>query len=212
MNDLLLVAASGLAREVLSLIRRTGEHCVTGFLDDDTTKQGRVVDGLPVLGGIDDAPDFPGMSLLLCAGEGAARMALEARLEASGRTHDDYVTIIDPSVVIPPGCTVGAGSILLGGVVLTTNVALGRHDVVMPNVTLTHDDRLDGFVTLAAGVSLGGRVAIGEGAYLGMNASVRQSVTIGVMATIGMGAVVLDDVPAGETWAGVPAQRLRVRV
>mgnify|MGYP000004542709 CR=1 FL=1 len=51
-----------------------------------------------------------------------------------------------------------------------------------------------------------------EAAYLGMNASVREGVRIGADATVGMGSVVLDDVPAGETWVGVPARPIRTGV
>jgi acetyltransferase-like isoleucine patch superfamily enzyme len=61
---------------------------------------------------------------------------------------------------------------------------------------------------VAAGVSLGGTVLLRSGAYIGMNASVRERTTIGPDAVIGMGSVVLGDVPAGETWAGVPAAQL----
>jgi acetyltransferase-like isoleucine patch superfamily enzyme len=70
--------------------------------------------------------------------------------------------------------------------------------------------RLHDFATLTAGVSLAGSVQVGEAAYLGMNAAVRQGLTIGAGAVIGMGAAVLADVPAGETWVGVPARPLRV--
>ena len=35
---------------------------------------------------------------------------------------------------------------------------------------------------------------------------------LGADATVGMGSVVLDDVPAGETWVGVPARPIRTGV
>jgi serine acetyltransferase len=38
---------------------------------------------------------------------------------------------------------------------------------------------------------------------------VRENLTIGAGAVIGMGSVVLADVPDGQTWAGVPARKLR---
>lgn len=54
-------------------------------------------------------------------------------------------------------------------------------------------------------------IRIGRDVWIGANAVVLAGVTIGDGAVIGAGAVVTHDVPAGEIWAGVPAQRLRER-
>lgn len=207
-RPLVLVAASGLAREVLALVRRHGPHDVVGVVDDAPATHGGDLDGVPVIGGLDALASWPGADVVVCVGSGSARAALVERLERSGVTGSRHATVVHPSVEVPKGCSVGAGSVLLAGVVLTSEVSLGRHVVVMPNVTLTHDDRVDDFATLAAGVSLGGGVVVGPRAYLGMNACVRQRVRVGADATLGMGAALLTDLPDGETWAGVPARPL----
>jgi len=200
--DVLLLAAGGLAREVLAADLPGIE--IVGLLDDDPARAGTEIGGRPVLGRIDLARDRP-ERLLVCAGRGAARRGIVERIGA----HDDrFVTAVDPSVRIPAGCTVGAGSILLAGTVLTADVSIGRHVVAMPGVVLTHDDVIADYATLAAGVRLGGGVQVGESAYLGMSVAVRQNLRIGSDALIGMGAVVLGDVPPGETWVGVPAGKM----
>jgi len=205
MPDLLLIAASGLAREVLSADQ--GDYRVVGVLDDDPTLAGSLVGGVAVLGGVELARDRD-EALLICVGLGSGRQKVAARLARLGVDEARFATLFDQSVRVPSGCQVGAGSILLAGVVLTADVAIGRHVVAMPQVILTHDDCVGDFATLAAHATLGGSVSIGEAAYLGMNCSIRQGVTIGAAAIIGMGAVVLTDVPQGETWAGVPARAL----
>ena len=212
MDELLLIAASGLAREVLAAVRCTGRADVIGILDDDADKTGAIVDGVRILGPASDALYYPGAGVVVCVGSGIGRARIVNRLAALGFPDRRYATVVDSLVRIPDGCRIGRGSVLLGHVTLTAGVTLGDHVVVMPGVTLTHDDVVADFATFAAGVSLGGGVSIGRGAYLGMNASVREGSSIGAGATIGRGAAVLADVPDGETWVGVPARVLRAGI
>lgn len=209
MRELLLAAASGLAREVLATVRDSGQYDVVGILDDDEKKVGFTLDGAPVLGPVGDALRYPNARVVVCVGAGSGRARLVSRLAGLGFPESRYATVLDASVRVPPGCTIGIGSILLGQVTLTAGVTLGDHVVVMPGVTLTHDDVVEDYATFAAGVSLGGGVRIGRAAYLGMNACIREGTSVGAGATIGMGAAVLVDVPEDEIWAGVPARALR---
>lgn len=208
-HPLLLIAASGLAREVLPVVRESGRE-ILGFLDDRHDELPSAIGGAHVLGGIDDVVRYPRADILVCLGSGLDRERVVARLSVLGIESERYSTVIDPSVRNPGACPVGPGSILLAGVVITTDAVIGEHVVVMPRVTITHDCVVGDFATLAAGVALGGGVRVGRGAFLGMNCSVRQGLSIGIGATIGMGAVVLNDVHSAETWAGIPARRLEV--
>jgi sugar O-acyltransferase (sialic acid O-acetyltransferase NeuD family) len=208
-ETLLLAAASGLAREVLAVVRAHRLYDVVGFLDDASGLAGATIDGLPVLGQIDAVAAFPTAKLLVCAGHGAIRQRIVTRLEALGVPRARLATVVHPSVEIPEGCAVGGGSILLAGVALTTAVTIGEHVVIMPNASLTHDCVLEDYVTICAGTALGGDVVVRRNAYLGMNSSVRERKIIGVGATLGMGAVLLRDLPAGETWVGAPAGPLK---
>ncbi len=202
-DGLLLVGASGLAREVLA----AGITGVVGILDDDVDLHDTEVAGVPVVGPLALAAQRD-EQLLVCVGPSASRRNVVRRLTKFGVADDRYATYVARSARVGTTSDVGVGSILLDGVVVTADARLGHHVVVMPGCTITHDDVLSDFSTLAAGVALGGGVQVGEAAYLGMNASVRQGVAIGAASTIGMGAVVLTDVPQQQTWAGVPAREL----
>ena len=122
---------------------------------------------------------------------------------------DRWATVVHPTASLPQGSSLGPGTLLLAGVVITTPLRIGAHVVAMPNVLITHDDKIGDGVTFAGAASLGGGVTVEECAYIGQGASVREMICIGTGAVVGMGSVVLQDVPAGEVWAGVPAKRIR---
>ncbi len=207
-TPLLLVASGGLGREAAEAARAGERWEPLGYLDDDPTRWGIEVGGLPVLGGAEQVMTHPDAAVVVCAGKGAVRLALDRRLRAAGLDPARYATVVHPQVDVPGSARIGAGSVLLAGTVLTADVQLGDHVVCMPRVVLTHDDVVDDGATLCAGVTLGGSVRIGSAAYLGMACSLKEGVQVGAGALIGMGAVVLADVPAGQTWVGVPARPL----
>ncbi|MCX6498342.1 MAG: acetyltransferase [Arthrobacter sp.] len=209
MTELLLVGASGLAREVLACVRESGQFDVVGVLDDDESKIGSAMDGAAILGPASYALRYPDARAVVCVGAGRGRERVVAGLTGLGYPGYRFATVVDPSVRVPYSCDIGPGSILLGNIALTSGITIGSHVVMMPGVTLTHDDEVEDYATLAAGVSLGGGVRIGRAAYLGMNSCVRERIRVGAGATIGMGAAVLADVPDDETWVGVPARAMR---
>ena len=207
-QPIVLIGASGLAREVAAAVDAAGTHEIVGVLDDNNELLGTECAGVPVIGSIESASDLGDVQFLICAGAGAARRRIASRLRASGIGSARYATVVHPTAILPPSCLIGAGTVLLAYVTLTADVTVGEHVVVMPQVVLTHDALLFDFVTLCAGVVVGGNVLIESGAYLGMNSSVRQRVRVGQDSTLGMGAALLQDLPPGEVWAGVPAAAL----
>jgi UDP-3-O-[3-hydroxymyristoyl] glucosamine N-acyltransferase len=60
---------------------------------------------------------------------------------------------------------------------------------------------------LAQGVTVAGSVNIGRDSYIWGSASVREGVSIGEGATVGMGSVILSNVPDHELWLGSPAKK-----
>lgn len=210
-RPLLLIGARGLGVEVAACARLLG-HDVVGCLDDDPSLAGTTpFGGAPVLGTTDAIGTLDALSedeepgIVICVGHGSTRSRVVERLAALGVSPERYVTLIHPTASVPPETEVGQGTVLLAGVVVTAPITIGAHVVVMPHVTMTHDDVIEDFVTMSAGVRLGGTVHVGAQAYLGMSSSVRENCTVGAKSTLGMGSALVRDLPAGETWVGVPA-------
>jgi sugar O-acyltransferase (sialic acid O-acetyltransferase NeuD family) len=209
-RDLLLVGAGGFAREAVEAVRAINAVQPTwdllGFLDDDPAKRGELIGGARVLDGVDAVHSNPGAQVLLCPGRPDNYIIRRVLVDRLGLPDDRYATVVHPAATVGSTCVVGPGSVLLAHVDLTADVAVGRHVVVMPQVVLTHDVRIDDYATLASGVRLGGGCHVRTGAYIGSGACLRERTTVGDWAMVGMGSVVTRDVPAERLWFGTPAR------
>jgi sugar O-acyltransferase (sialic acid O-acetyltransferase NeuD family) len=215
LEQIVLVGSGGFGRETAELVRAINAATegpgwdLLGFLDDDEARWGCSVSGTTVLGGLDWLAEMPDTRVVVCTGHPGNFASRRRIVERFALAPERYATLVHPAATVPASCTLGRGTVILAGVVATTDVEIGSHVAVMPQAVFTHDDRVDDFVTVGSGVRLAGAVHVQEGAYLGGGALVREHLTIGAGALVGMGAVVAQDVPGGEVWAGVPARRLR---
>jgi sugar O-acyltransferase (sialic acid O-acetyltransferase NeuD family) len=212
-RDLLIIGAGGFARETVAAVRaiaavRPGWR-LRGYLDDDPSLHGTERAGLPILGGLDLVHEMPDADVVVCVANPRNPAIRQQVVNRLALPVERYATVVHPTASVADGCRLGPGTVLLAHVVLTADVVVGAHVAVMPQVVLTHDDRVADFATIASGVRLGGGVTVGQAAYLGAGALVRESIAIGAGALVGMGSVVLADVPPGQEWAGVPARSLR---
>jgi sugar O-acyltransferase (sialic acid O-acetyltransferase NeuD family) len=213
MRDLLILGSGGFARETASAVRAINDASPTwrllDFLDDNPALHGTERSGTPVLGALETAASMPDAAVVACVGNPGDHLARQRVVDRLDLPHERYATLRHPSAQVGAGCVIGSGTVLLAGVVLTADVTVGAHVSVMPHVVLTHDDVVDDFATIASGVRLGGGVRLGRGAYLGSGTLIRESVTIGAWSLVGMGSVVLQDVPPDQVWVGNPARFLR---
>lgn len=213
MRTLVIIGAGGFGRETAEAVRAANHVRPTwdllGYLDDDPNVEGAIVEGLPVLGPTDRLQHMPDAQVVVCVGGPGTSVNRRRTVERLALHDARFATVVHPSAVLPPATELGPGTVVLAGVVATTGVHVGAHVVMMPGVVLTHDDVVGDYVTLASRACLAGFVRVGDGAYLGAGALVRERRSIGAWSLVGMGSVVLADVPAGEVWVGVPARRLR---
>lgn len=202
--------AGGAGRGILPIAQETniGTECV--FIDDDLA--GGTCNGRSVLS-LDDFAANPSTQkyVVLAVSEAALRRKLAARVVTAGLA---FTQIIAADVVIMDEVSIGEGALLSPGVVITSNVVIGRHFQANIQSYVEHDCRIGDFVTFGPSVRCNGNVTIGDGAYIGCGAMIRQGtasrpLTIGANAVVGMGAVVLQDVPAGTTVVGNPARILQ---
>jgi UDP-3-O-[3-hydroxymyristoyl] glucosamine N-acyltransferase len=72
-----------------------------------------------------------------------------------------------------------------------------------------HNCSIGRAVIICGMTGIAGSVTIGDGAILAGHVGIADNLTIGPRATIAAKSALMNDVPAGETWFGYPAQRHR---
>ncbi len=204
---LLIYGAGGLGREILSLVRSLDAFEPLGFLDDGVAKD-KTINGARVLGGLEVLHVFEKpVNIVLALGDPVAKSLLAAKIDP-GLVY--YPVIKHPSVIIQDEASVsiGAGSILCAGSILTTDIRIGDHVLINLKCTIGHDTSIGNFTSLMPGVNIAGEVSIGTGVLIGSGSNILNRVSIGDNSKVGMGSVVIRDVVSDITVAGVPARRI----
>ncbi len=203
-RELVIVGASGFALEVFWLAQRAG-YKIAGFLDDSEERQNKVILGLKVLGKIDNWANFSDVLFVIAIGSPRVRKQIYERMVV-GKKKPEFATLIDPSALLGPNVSFGAGSIICAGVVATVEINAGAHVIVNLNSTIGHETNIGDFVTIAPLAAISGRVCIGELVEVGTGASIKQGVTLGHGSMLGMGGVLTKDIPNDALFFGSPAK------
>lgn len=211
MKDLVVIGAGDFARETVWVAERMNlqypQWNILGFTDDGR-EAGTQVDGYPVLGNLDWLRKRPGSTWAVCAiGTSAFRRKVWKSLEDCPQIHP--ATLVDPTVVVGKGASIGEGCIVCAGTIFAIGVELGAHCIVNLGCVLGHDARVGDCCTLHPRVDLSGNVRVGPCTDIGAGALIRDEVEIGSDTIIGMGSLVTKSIPAKVVAYGSPCRVVR---
>ena len=211
MQRIVVLGTGGNALDIADTVAALGPKAgfeFAGFLDDDPSLAGRTVLGYPVLGALSAARTLVGCLFVNGIGNPDNFLRKAEIVATTGLPLDRFATLVHPTATVSPSARLGRGVVLLQHVTVAARASIGDHVIVLPAAIVSHDVEVGDYSCIAGGACLSGRVHVGAHCYVGSNASVRQGVRISARALVGMGAAVVDDVPPGEVFAGVPARRI----
>ena len=212
MKNLIIFGASGFGREVAWLVERINKVEPTwnllGFMDDDESIQGSLINGYKVLGKTKDASSYRDAFFVCAVGASRVREKIIGNLK-SVNPDIKFATLIDPSVEMSNLVTIGEGSIICAHTIITVNIVIGKFVTINLDCSIGHDAVLKDFVTLYPSVNVSGITKIGHAVELGTGMQIIQGKTIGDYSIVGAGAVVIKDIPEKCTAVGSPAKPIK---
>lgn len=212
MEKLVIIGVGGFGREIAWLVERINKLNPTweliGFIDDNEDLHGNIVNDYQVLGNSNWLKEHKNHMKAVCAiGNPKVRKKVIQKLNGV-----EFATLIDPSVLISNRVTIGEGSIICAGSILTVNITIGSHVIINLDSTIGHDVQIDDFTTLYPSVNVSGNVVIEECVEIGTGCQLIQGLKVGDGTIIGAGAVVVKELPRECTAVGNPAKIIKIHV
>ena len=212
MKPIVVVGVGGSGREVLEIFKDQNKVSPTweilGFIDDNSTLHGKLINGYPVLGGLDWLKKHDGCNCVCAIAGCETKKMVVQKLEEIGV---NFVNAIHPTVIMWDSVELGYDVILQAGSILSVDTKIGNHVKLNTNATIGHDSVIGDYCTIGPRVDISGNGRVGEGVQIGVHAALLPNVSVGDWSIIGAGAVVINDIPEKAVAVGVPAKVIKTK-
>lgn len=211
MKKLVLYTAGAGSREILLAVRDINRQVSIweplGFVDEDESKIGTIVSGLPVFG---PDHDFGTGVYGICGSwdPDVRRRMTENFIEGRGQS---LATFIHPSVLIADDFQHEPGLVLMPGAKVSFDVQVGKSALIMWNCMLGHGLRMGDYATVLTGATILAECQVGSGATVGGGALMNSGAQIEQGGLLGVGTTLLQKVRAGQSLMNMPRQLTRDR-
>lgn len=213
-QNLIILGTGGSALDALDVtdaLAAAGDRWdVAGFLDDGRAA-GETFMGLPVLGPLSAAPQYPDCLFINTIGSDKNHARRHAIIGNANQERTSFATLAHPQSAVSPRARLGVGVCVNYGVSIGGRAVIGDHVYIGPGAIIGHDAAIGDYSIVAPGAVISGFVTIGQACYIGAGSTIRQSLNIGPRSLIGMGAIVVRDVETDATVVGNPAAPLARR-
>ena len=208
-KELVILGAGGFGREVAFMLseinKESNRYDILGFVDNDSSLQGKTINKLPLLGDDSWLLSYPNnINVVISIGNPKARKLAADKF--STKSNIMFPNIIANNVKYSDTLSMGKGCVICFSSILTVNITLGDFVLIMNNSVVGHDSFLDDYVTIYPGVTVSGNVSVDKYSEVGVGAKIIQQKSIGRNTIIGAGAVVIKNIPDNCTAVGIPAK------
>lgn len=208
---LAIYGSGGLGREALELAKQINNDSQKWseiiFIDDITHKN--VQDGHKIV------PFEKALNLykvdeiefIVAVGEPEFRKMLWNKIVDKGYK---LATLIHPKVFIPESTNILSGTVVSCDVFISCGNEIGENVYIQPKASIGHDCKISSHCVISSFVSFAGNCSVEECTFIGMSVPIKEKSKIGSHTIVGMGSVVLRDIPDNAIAIGNPARVMKM--
>lgn len=195
----ILIIGAGLgATQVLDILAHDPEQHAVAIVDDDASRFGETVGGVPVVGDMGRAIELFGAgafdaAIISISTSVPARTRLRQRCEAAGIA---LANAIDPTTRITTGVRIGTGNVICANCHLGVEAVIGDNNFLSAYNSFDHHCVLGSDISTGPGCMASGLVTIGDRCRLGTGIFIEPHVTLGAGVQVASGAVLVASIPA----------------
>lgn len=205
MKELLIFPYNGNGIEALDCIPDNFKFI--GFVDDTIEKQGVNEFGHTVFNR-EALTKFKNAYILAVPGSPSSYMFRKKIIDDLNISKERFATIIHPTARVSPLAKIGRNTLVMAGVVLTSNCKIGDNVCVLPNSVIHHDSSIGDYTLIGSNVTVAGHTTIASNCYIGSGTSIINGITIEEGTLVGMGSNVIKSIPRNSKVVGNPARIL----
>lgn len=207
-NEIIIIGAGGLAREIVSWHNTSGNNIKTkivGYLDDNLNALDDYTADLKILGKIDLVNIKKEQSVIVAISDLETKKNI---LEKALNNNVQIANYIHESCYIGERTNIGKGLVMLPYAIISCDTIIGDLVFINNGSQIGHDVIVGNLTSIMANVDIGGGAVIGNNVFIGSNAVILPGVKIPDNTRIGAGSVVLKSIKNVGTYFGNPAKKI----
>lgn len=194
---LLLVGAGLGATQVIDVLASSPQQSAIGIVDDDASRWGSRIRGIPVVGGSGAIAALWERSAM-----DAVVITISTSVQARSRLRQvcnvagvPLANVIDSTAKLSTGVQLGSGNVICAFVHLGTETRLGDNNFISAFNSYDHHNVLGSDISTGPGCMTSGEVHIEDRVRLGTGVFVEPKLTLGTDAAVASGSIIVRSVP-----------------